>query len=561
VVAQHGRITSELRRTSRFRFALLPAVAALGLVAEWEALRRTPLEIPAGGATVHLAVADFVTGLAFVGCGLLAWWQRSESRIGPLLVATAFAWFLGTFADSGVGGVASFGSYFVALHRGPLVQAVLSYPTGRLAGWIERSAVAAGYVVAVWAPLGDHPETLVALAVLVVGVAGLRFARAAGAERRARAAALAAGLGLGTVLALAAAVDLAGAGAGADRAVTWGYDAAVLAVAAGLSFDLFLRRWSEAAIAGLVIDLGDLPQEGSLRDRLAYALGDSTLVVGYWLPERSGYVDDQGQQIELPETGSGRETTRVAQGDEPVAVLVHDPAALEDPALLESVAAAAQIAVSNVRLQADIRRQVDEIEASRRRIVEAADVQRTRLARELREGPGRQLQAVGTVLEEAVREADEASAVTMLGEARVELGTALDELRELASGIHPRVLVDGGLGEGLRELARRATVPVQVAEVEERFPASIEAAAYFVCSEALANVAKYAQASRVRVELARQDRALLLDVVDDGVGGASLSAGTGLRGVADRVEALGGSLRVESPPGGGTRLSVELPLR
>src|SRR6266545_590489 len=213
------------------------------------------------------------------------------------------------------------------------------------------------------------------------------------------------------------------------------------------------------------------------------------------------------------------------------------------------------------RLQAEIRRQVEELDASRRRIVEAGGAQRVRLERELREGAERRLAAVKSILAGTYGGVDAGEEFTaMLAETRQELERAQDELGELAQGIHPRALTEEGLAAALTELVSGASFPVDLRATRERFPAAIEAAAYFVCSEGLANIAKYAQASHVSIEVSRRGRGLVVAVRDDGVGGARPDAGSGLRGLADRVEALGGRLSVESRPGEGTRLLAELPV-
>jgi len=359
------------------------------------------------------------------------------------------------------------------------------------------------------------------------------------------------------VLAAGSVASLAGAGDGVDRAILWAYQIVIFAVAVGFLVDLLRGTWTQATVTGLVVDLGAVPEEGILRERLAAALGDPSLAVGYWIPEEAGYFDDAGRPLELPEEGSGREVTFARDGDEPVAALVHDAGVLQDRELVDSVAAAARIAVSNVRLQTEIRRQVQEIEASRRRIVEAADVERRRLERELQEGAEQRLAQVETALLESAGNGDQAA---LFDEALAELGRARAELQEFAQGIHPRVLTEGGLPAALADLARRATVPVELSAPQERVSPSVEAAAYFVCSEALANIGKYAEATRAAIEIKRAGERLLVSVRDDGVGGASLEKGSGLRGLADRVEALGGRLTVESPPGEGTVLVAELPI-
>jgi signal transduction histidine kinase len=283
-----------------------------------------------------------------------------------------------------------------------------------------------------------------------------------------------------------------------------------------------------------------------LRAKLARALGDPSLVVGYRLPEADGFVDDAGRPVELPTVGSGRVVTAIADGGEQVAVLVHDEALLADKHLVESVAAAARVAVANARLQAEAQARADELVASRRRIVQAADEQR-------------RLENVQALLEGARNEvtAHEADAISALEQ---ELDTTRRELREFAHGVHPGALTDGGLMPALAQLSERSPIPVAVTGDVPRLTAPVEAALYFVCSEALANAAKHARASRISVEVRQDTDRVVVAILDDGAGGASPERGSGLRGLADRVQALGGQLRVESPPGAGTRVSAEITL-
>jgi signal transduction histidine kinase len=537
------------------RLLIFPAVAALGMYAEWAALRRAPLEPPATRHEVLLAAADLVAGLVLVACGVVAWVRRPESRTGLLLTIAGVAWFLGTFSASGDATYADTGALFVALHRGPLVHALLSYPTGRVERPLERSAVALAYVASALPEVGDWPPVQLALAAVVLGVGVQRARTAAGPLRRARVvAALAAGA-FAAVLAGAATIRLAESSASVDRGALWAYDTAVAAIAIALALDLVLGRWVRSAVTGLVVDLGELPEAAPLRDRLAEALGDRSLVVGYWLTDRGVYVDDRGGEVGLPEGGGERRVTFVADDGDRLAVLVHDAAVSADPELLESVAAAARIAVVNARLQAEVRSQLEDLDASRRRLLEAGDAERGRLERELREGAERRLARIGELLDRAGPGAD-----GRLAELRAKLDATQSELREFARGVHPRTLTEGGLGLALGELADSSPVRVDVRARDARFPPAVEAAAYFVCSESLANVVKHAGASHVTIDVASRSGALVVSVTDDGRGGAELGAGSGLRGLADRVQALGGRLTVTSPTGEGTRLVAELPL-
>jgi signal transduction histidine kinase len=541
------------------RLSLLPASIAFALIAEWAALRRGPLQAAASGAEIRLAVADFVVGLLLVGCGLVAWTRRPESVTGLLLTVAGIAWFLGTFAGSGRVGYADFGALFLTLHRGPLVHALLSYPSGRLERSAERAAVVFAYVVSAIPDLGETPVATIALGAVVLVVGAQRFVLAVGPQRRARAAAAVGSAAFAAVLLFSGLARLGGSSASLDRGVLWVYQIVVAGIAIGLTLDLVLGGWVRATVTGLVFDLGEPEERGPLRDRLASALGDRSLVLGYWLVDRGVYVDDRGRELELPEQDGDRRATIVRDGGEPVAALVHSADVLADRRLVESVAAAARIAVVNARLQAEVRRQVDELEASRSRLVEVGDSERRRLERELHDGAERRLAEVQALLDEATRGANGGFAA-MLVETQAKLDRTRSELREFARGIHPRVLGAGGLPAALEELAVRAAVPVELYMNDARYPAPVEAAVYFVCSEALANVGKHADASGATVEVTKRDHTLVIVVSDDGKGGARVEEGSGLRGLADRVEALGGRLTVTSRRDAGTQLVAELPV-
>ena len=216
------------------------------------------------------------------------------------------------------------------------------------------------------------------------------------------------------------------------------------------------------------------------------------------------------------------------------------------------------------RLNAELHARLDELAASRARIVTAADTERRRLERNLHDGAQQRLVSLllSSRLAQAKVDSDPASARAALAEMGEELALALEELRELARGLHPAVLTDRGLRAAVEMLAGRVPVPVEIADIaDERLPEPVEAAAYYLIAEALTNVAKYAQASTVRVEVAAGEASVVVEVTDDGVGGADAAAGSGLRGLADRVEALGGSLEVVSPVGAGTTLRAEIPRR
>jgi signal transduction histidine kinase len=325
------------------------------------------------------------------------------------------------------------------------------------------------------------------------------------------------------------------------------------------------RRFDRARYAGLrtverfLADLRDgraAPED--TESVLAEALGDPGLKLLFRLPGGEDEVDAAGRTVRGVD-GSGHARTPVERGGAPLATLVHDAALAERPDLVESVVTAAGLAIEIARLGIEVRRQLAEVEESRARIVTAGYEERRRLERDLHDGAQQRLVSIGLSLRHAQAQLPEASPASGTLDAAVgELARAIGELRELARGVRPAGL-DDGLARALGELVSRSPLPASVEVTEERFADSVETAAYFVASEALANAAKHAGASRVVVRAARRNGSLVVSVGDDGVGGAVPSTGSGLAGMADRVAALGGSVRVESPPGRGTVVTAELP--
>ncbi len=325
------------------------------------------------------------------------------------------------------------------------------------------------------------------------------------------------------------------------------------------------RRFDRARYEGLgkvecfldELRAGRTAPEG-IGDVLAQALGDPTLELFFWLPGEELHVDAAGRVVDESRLG-GRACTPVRRGALQLATVVHDESLGDRPGLLQNVVEAAGLAIEIARLRVEVRRRLAEVEESRARIVTAGYEERRRLERDLHDGAQQRLVSIGLALRHVQgqlpapsRPADELNATVD------EVLVAIEELRELARGVRPAGL-DDGLSPALRELASRSPLPIRVSATEERFEDRLETAAYFVASEALANVAKHAGASEVSVRAVRQNGSLVLSVQDDGRGGALPAAGSGLAGMSDRVAALGGTLSVESPSGRGTMVTAELP--
>ena len=493
---------------------------------------------------------DAATGLILLALGLLC----RRRAAGVLLLAAGMVWFLGDIVP-----------WAVYLHRGPLLHLVLAHPHARPRTYVAWATVIAGYLCAGLPTLAGSDAATLTIAVALVVSALYGFAVASGPDRRARAAAVGAAAALAGALTIGAVWQLTGRDA--DDAIQLSYDLLVVATAGVIAADLRWGRWARAALTGLVVDLG---QSRPLRRRLARALGDPTLTVGFWLAAQHGYVDEEGQTIPVPRTPlehtpDGRVFTFLEIGGERVGVLVHDASVLSDRGLVGDVAAAARLAIANIGLRQEVRIHAAEVVASRRRLVESTDLARRGVAETLRHGPEQRLDRVAELLHgyAAGKRTDvdqDESTGEAIGHLAAGLERARDTLRNLVVGIYPPMLTAGGLPAALPELVQLSSVPVSLSIPPGRFPATAETAAYFVCSEALANIARHANATGAWIRLWQQDGRLHIEIEDDGVGGAQVGGGSGLQGLTDRVAAIGGNLSVHSPSGSGTRLSVELPL-
>jgi signal transduction histidine kinase len=548
------------------------------------------------------AYAGFILALVTITLGALVWERRPDSRTGILLVAFAL---VGVLTDpivfSGSRVAVTVGLATVWLTVAIAGHLLLAYPTGRFTSRLDRRFVAVVYGFALVAalpfllffdPRAPHdpaviecyrcalPLTYMAwhdlsgLRSIVSGVGvGLLVVFIALLLRkivRAVPVARSVALPLAVVAFLAAArfasvlvLRLVAPSASVSWSSGWDWSATVvgLAIVITLASGMLWGGAGRGAVADLVVELEGTPP-GSVRDTLARVLGDPTLELALWLPDQGSYVDAHGRPFTLPAVGSERAVTVLGPPEAPVAALVHDPALLERPRLLEASGAAARLALENERLQAELRAQLLELRSSRARIVSAGDEERRRLERNLHDGAQQRLLSLGLALQlvRAQLGAEANGTSDLLDEADGELRAALDELRELARGIHPAVLSEQGLAAALNTLAERSPVPVTITEIPgQRLAPPAEAAAYFLVSEALANVAKYAHASRVRVRVTQADGLAVVDVDDDGVGGADPTCGSGLRGLADRIHALDGRLELESPQGRGTHLHAEIP--
>lgn len=540
-----------------------------------------------------------VIGVTAVAAGLIAWGRPRSKRIGVLMTALGFAVLVRPWQYSHDPAVFTLGFLLSELNLALFAHVTLSYPFGRVTDRLERVFVAFGYGAALFfpfatllvydglAPLNYVPagtesviqvassdrlveilqKTFVivaygVMAAILVALVVRKLARATHRMRRillplVLAAVLAAMRALAEVLF----VFVSPPPAIVDR-LYWWQVAGQIALPIALLAGLLSSRLARASVADLVRELDHVgPRE--VPEALSRALGDRSLEVVYWLPERGEYADADGRPVQLPEESAARAVTVLEHDGEPIAALLHDPGLRADPELVDAAGAAARLALENARLHAEVQAQLAQVQESRVRIVEAADEQRRRIERDIHDGAQQRLVALALELRTAQRQLGgdvDPEMAAVLDQAVDELQVAVSELRELARGVHPAILTEEGLGAALESAASRTPLPVRVISVPDgRLPPEIEVAAYFVACEALANAVKHAEATGVTISADRMDGTLVVEVVDDGRGGAEIGAGSGLRGLADRVEAYGGRLEVRSPPGGGTRVRAELP--
>jgi hypothetical protein len=510
------------------RVSIAAGVVGIGIAAE----------VLAPSSSPALTAADFTVGAA-TGC-FGAW--LIPRALTPALLALAFAvtWFLGSLSDASFAVLSGLGSVLLLAHRGPLLQLLLGMPTGRVAGRGVRALAAGGWISAVMPLAIVRPATTIAAA-LVSAVLAARSQLVA-RERRVLQAGAAASAGLAVVWALpVVAVGNATVLLAVDDLLVLGAGCLALSSAAGV--------WDLGAAGRLVVELGSARHAGRpVSAQLAKILADPALEVRYRIPG-FGWVDEQGHPSEPPDP-NGRAITRASAPRGGEAALVHGDASAGDRRLGAAAAAAAALVLDTARVEAEVRARAAEVRASRRRLLSVADAERRSLEERL----------VGQVLaplrgvEGLLRSRPDAAG--LLGELR----EAIAEIVALGRGVYPPTLARADLSAALAELADRcpARTTVELSWQLDHLPERLREAAWFVCAEALTNVARHAGASHACVRTVLAAGTLEVEVCDDGRGGASVERG--LRGLKDRVEALGGRLAVDSPNGGPTVVRAEFPL-
>jgi signal transduction histidine kinase len=533
---------------------------------------------------LQLLLIEWIS-LPYIAAGFIARWRRPDSRFGLLMIAGGFVSGLSGWQLTDLALPHTIGTVFDILPAAFFLHAFLAFPGGRLKSGFEQVLVTAAYAVAIGLQLikmslgGVGPNNLLevsarasaastvqhfqllslsAICLAAVALLAIRRRRA-GRPRRRSLALLVDSFALGLVL--IAVLFIVGAFDGpAFREIQRTTLLVVGSSAIVFLIGLLDARLARSAIGDLILELRTEPAAADLRDALADALRDPSLTLAYWLPDFQTYVDLDGHPVLLPD-GEARTTTPIDRDGARVAVLVHDRALDDERELLDAAGAAAGIALENGRLHAELRARLAELQGSRARVIEAGQKERQRLERNLHDGAQQRLIALSLQLSLLGQKLGDRPDVTaQLDDARHAIAVSLEELRDVARGIHPAVLSAHGLEVALESLAAQATIPVRLTvEVVGRLPERVEVAAYYVVSESLANVVKHACAGDATVGVAQTPAGLVVEVVDDGIGGADTEAGSGLRGLADRVEALGGRLRVWTPLGGGTRVKAEIP--
>jgi signal transduction histidine kinase len=542
-----------------------------------------------------VAVLGLTIGWGFIGTGLFTWARRPDNSLGSLMALTGFAFLVAGLSSSNIPAVFTVGAFLSSVYIVTAMHTLLAAPHGSLTPGDRRIVIAAYLLVTVGVlPLylffdpstqcANCPDnvflihdsqSVVDVASLVINLTGVviiglvlrslirRWRAATRAERRLYTPMYAAGVAL--MIALIGNLTLQSASTDSNAAdIAFVISLVPFALVPYLFLGSLVRaRLLEGgSVSRLMTRLNEMPRAGGLRDALAEALEDPSLELVYWLPEDERYVDFRGRPYELPEDDTSRAVHAITRDGQCVAAIIYDGSLREAETHVQAVGAAASMALQNEGLEAELRAKVDELRRSRERMLRIGLEERRRLERDLHDGAQQRLvsMALNIRMARAKLNEDPLAADQLLASAGEELDSALAELRELARGIHPAVLSDRGLRTALETLAHRAPVPVELADLpDERLPEAVELAAYFVVSEGLTNVAKYAQASHATVGVARENGRLVVEVTDDGIGGVDPEDGTGLRGLEDRLAVLEGRLEIDSERGRGTTLRALIP--
>jgi signal transduction histidine kinase len=557
------------------------ALALLALAGA--ALAGTQIALFASGPATPVwpLIAFSGVGVLYLLTGLLAWVRRPSNRTGALLCLGALSVFAAASGNTTIPALVLVGYIAAELPIGVLIHVLLAFPSGRLRSREARALAVAGYAVTVglqvpqilfasdpnlpgWirltsrsgvVDLADDVQSAAGALIIVLAALLLarRLRRADEAQRRVLTAVYS--YGVFTILFLVVSANVVRPLLELDPLTLFEIQ---LAVFAGLPV-----AFVTGVLRGGFARTGEIDELGAwlgaadggrplLRDALAQALGDASVELLFWLPDQDRYVDALGGVAQLPRAGSQRSAVDVELADRRVGAIVYDATLIADAGLVRSAGRVIALALDRERLVAELLAHQEALRDSRARIVDAGDRERRRIARDLHDG----LQGRLVLLAMRAGQLDGAA------ELHAGLDEVIVELRQLVHGVMPALLLERGLYAAIEDLADRMPIGTraELDDTDARMPPAIESAGYFIVAEALANAAKHSCADRVSVRLARPDGDLEIEIRDDGIGGATLGDdGAGLRSIADRVDVVGGRLRIESPVGDGTRLTAWLP--
>lgn len=619
-------VASGIRRSERLRSLLVPphglsrtaltiisvviAVDVLGIIVAWQILISDWAPYPVATALIALAL-----GWSFSYAGVVVWARNPENRVGFLMMAVGVSWLLSQLLFSDNPAVATFGNLVMAVPFVLLGHLLLAFPSGRLESPLARANLVLGWIAVgvmplLWLPLADADKMLcgaqgypaisgtvdcptnllmiadrpgLALTLLnvervtgLVAIAGVvailahRWHTRSDAWRAAVAPVVAVGAVVFVGMFVVVADDVIGEPLGVWS--EWCFQALMGLLPLAFLFGFMRARHTAADLATSLAD----PAGGSLCSRLRAAVHDPNLDIVYPRGREDGWMDANGRPRALPEPDGHRMVTPIVTDGKTVAALIHDSTLASTSNLMETVSRGASLALENERLSAELKANLEELRDSRARIVDAGDQARRQIERNLHDGTQARLSSIMMELGLADSRfgSDPGEARALVAGARENLALALQELRDLSQGVHPGVLTERGLAVAVKELTYRHPLQVDIAIADlGDLPEQVEATAYYVIAEALANSGKHAEAQAVDVAVARRSRVLeygvglpgtavasdelVVTVSDDGKGGA-VPAG-GLRGLADRVEAIGGEFDLVSPFRGGTRIMATLP--
>ncbi len=545
----------------------------------------------APGPAIYVITPTLVL-LAYLTVGLIASQRHPAERIGLLFTIVGYAWFLPALTRLHYPLPFTIGYLTGSLYQASLAHLALAWPYGRLRSRLDKAVVAGSYAWNVgnnivqmlfWNPrtdgcgvacpanllLADSSARLystvgtvasflgICVTAAVVALVAWHWWSARGYARRAMTRLIWVALPIGAyVVILQIPSNL-----GLSNLLVYGIGPLILIAApAAYAIGMVRAQMARRAVGAALMDLEPGPPPSRLRDALAAALGDPALQLAFRVAGHGRYLDTSDQAVDPAQLPAGRMLTALDPAGE--TVLIHHEELRHEPDLVRVTVTAACLALEHSRLQAEVQAQLEQVRASRARIVQAGDAERRRLERDLHDGAQQRLVTLSLALGMARSRAAGADPelVSLIESAGKEAQETLVELRELARGIHPAVLTETGLTGAIQALAERSPVATTITAVPPgRFPAAIEATAYFVVSEALANVAKHALADSAQVTIRQLPGRLMVQVSDDGAGGARPEGGSGLRGLADRVASVGGVLRVDSRPGRGTHLEADIP--